>query len=1217
LPLFAQMTSQVMNLFLKSYNKCLIFFLFITIHVPVISSIWTDSALFFSPRIQPVVTPLQQDNLPYISFYCDNKGVLYLGKENELIIISGEKVSRHHLHGPVYVTGNINDSVYYACNNDFGAVSREAESRFSIHSLIPEKDLSSNLYPVSLHSSGKEMFIQTEREIIAYSEGNFSGIPFNNSISGVFKGNKTLFAITQSNDLFSWEAGAFRKLPITFPFSSKEITRLGFKGDTLSAVTEEGKEYRYLQGEASYELYSVKRISPPGLIAINASCDILKYRIIEGKGLIMASQGQHMKFFLGSDKGYTFTDLISSHCDQNSNLWLLFSYGVYKVDNPELFSLLDLQRKYKGRINTMLTSGEKIYLAGNSGIACIYLSQPVPQLKQLKPAEKENLYLLGSSRDHFFTAGNKHLYEITADKLVGIDTGLFYRMLVLSPDSLLLSGKEGLSLYTRDETNGIWTAILLDPSFHSVYSLCRFEHSIWFVTGENEVIRIKDNPSGALPEKVFTSIKPVSLHLINNNLLLFTGDTVIRISGDGVKNEVLKHQEELSWILQSQNWINENDSLSWTISNRKEKPALWSLGYNDRQLSASVYPLVPEINEITGMGSTDDCLWISDREKLYRINRFSLPDNFSYRSSLLILNENNEFTYLEKDSGKAPKDKVSEKQVKFSFLHRNFSVSFPPEANLAGNNYFIRYRLLPTENKWGEWTSQKAIEIQNLKPGKYNLEIERINQFGQLSPKQNLPFTIRIPFFRHWITFIFYGILLFILIVLINKWRLFSIHQIESKAEEKVQDQIKELVREKEKSDKLVADMFPKTTAEELKTSGRAKWDKYDMATVLFSDIQGFTKIAEHMNPEVLIDELDKFFFHFDSVVDKYNIEKIKTIGDAYMAAGGIPEKNSTNPVEVVLAALEMQRYMLELKKTNSDIWDLRIGIHTGPVIAGVVGHKKLSYDIWGDTVNTASRMESSGIAGKVNISGTTYSLVKDYFICEYRGKLPVKYKGNIDMYFVVGLRPELTVDLAGLPNKRFNILLQTLRINDLEEKVYEDYYNTFDSRFTYHTSVYIRKFVDQVRLLCRAEELDEEDTLMCLSAAILLYSGLSQAYENFENRSAVISRDLLPLFRYSDKQIDLITNIILGTKLPFEPRNTLEKILIDARMEYLGRPDLPELLLLKYEEANNNGNTLDYSSWKEKELILLKNFKFYTPASRRLREIQGEDQISKLQNNI
>jgi len=186
-----------------------------------------------------------------------------------------------------------------------------------------------------------------------------------------------------------------------------------------------------------------------------------------------------------------------------------------------------------------------------------------------------------------------------------------------------------------------------------------------------------------------------------------------------------------------------------------------------------------------------------------------------------------------------------------------------------------------------------------------------------------------------------------------------------------------DLVRINEKTEALLANVLPKDTAEELMARGKVEKTKYNFVTVLFSDIQGFTQIAEEMNPEVLIDELDKFFFHFDSVVEKYRIEKIKTIGDAYMCAGGIPEKNRTNPVEVVMAALEMQDYMMKLKEESLTrgikYWDIRIGIHTGTVIAGVVGHKKLTYDIWGDTVNIASRMESSGEGGKINISGATW----------------------------------------------------------------------------------------------------------------------------------------------------------------------------------------------------------------------------------------------------
>jgi adenylate cyclase len=332
------------------------------------------------------------------------------------------------------------------------------------------------------------------------------------------------------------------------------------------------------------------------------------------------------------------------------------------------------------------------------------------------------------------------------------------------------------------------------------------------------------------------------------------------------------------------------------------------------------------------------------------------------------------------------------------------------------------------------------------------------------------------------------------------------------------------------------------------------------------------------------------------------------------MAAGGIPEKNSTNPVEVVLAALEMQAYMQQLKSSKTDIWDLRIGIHTGPVIAGVVGHKKISYDIWGDTVNTASRMESSGMPGKVNISGITYGMVKEYFICEYRGKLPVKYKGNIDMYFVNGLRPELAVDLKGIPNKRFFTKLQLLRIIDLEERIFETILTDLPSSLYFHRLEYAQRVYNQAFLLCRAEEVDQEDRLLVRTAALILFTGLTQAYHNFENRSSVIARELLPGFKYSETQIDQVCNLILATKQPLHPNNLLEKILIDAKMEYIGRPDYPTQIKLLFQEILEAGTRINGQQFKKQQLELLYEFDFFTLAAKRLREVPRESQMTILE---
>ncbi|MBE9164766.1 MULTISPECIES: adenylate/guanylate cyclase domain-containing protein [Microcoleaceae] len=218
-----------------------------------------------------------------------------------------------------------------------------------------------------------------------------------------------------------------------------------------------------------------------------------------------------------------------------------------------------------------------------------------------------------------------------------------------------------------------------------------------------------------------------------------------------------------------------------------------------------------------------------------------------------------------------------------------------------------------------------------------------------------------------------------------------------------------ELDAEKHKSDQLLLNVLPVEIAEELKNNGKVEPVHYDCVSVLFTDFQDFTKLAEKMTPRDLVDELDYCFSYFDRVMDKYCLEKLKTIGDSYMCAAGIPVPRATHAFDAVLGALEIQQFM-ELRKVhkaqqNIPYWDIRIGIHSGPILAGVIGNKKFAYDVWGDTVNTASRMESSGVPGKINISSATFELVKDFCECEYRGKILAKNKGEMDMYLVNHLK--------------------------------------------------------------------------------------------------------------------------------------------------------------------------------------------------------------------
>jgi adenylate cyclase len=218
-----------------------------------------------------------------------------------------------------------------------------------------------------------------------------------------------------------------------------------------------------------------------------------------------------------------------------------------------------------------------------------------------------------------------------------------------------------------------------------------------------------------------------------------------------------------------------------------------------------------------------------------------------------------------------------------------------------------------------------------------------------------------------------------------------------------------ELEKEKIKSDSLLLNILPYDTAEELKTKGFSTVRHFENVTVMFTDFVDFTKITNILKPSELVEELNIFFNRFDEIISKYNLEKIKTIGDSYMCASGMRSYDPDDTRKIVLAAFELLHFVDERNnekiKKGDPLWEVRIGLHTGDVIAGVVGKKKFAYDIWGDTVNTASRMESSGSKGKINISGQTYQQIVKYFKCQYRGKIDCKNKENVDMYFVESIK--------------------------------------------------------------------------------------------------------------------------------------------------------------------------------------------------------------------
>lgn len=521
-----------------------------------------------------------------------------------------------------------------------------------------------------------------------------------------------------------------------------------------------------------------------------------------------------------------------------------------------------------------------------------------------------------------------------------------------------------------------------------------------------------------------------------------------------------------------------------------------------------------------------------------------------------------------------------------------------------------RYKLDGHSNIWSKWDNSHNIFFQ-LSKGDYILFIEFEN-----SKVYSYPFKVT----RSYPIYVYLGI---IIIPLLLIWIVFYIFKnVKSRLLKQIQKEVR-VELEKEFKLKHLKESSPiKERVEKvgIPASHKTNSKKYAQVSVLFADIQGFTKIVEHINPELLIDELDKFFFQFDEVVEKYSIEKIKTIGDAYMCAGGIPDRNRTNPVEVVLAALEMQDFMKKsiVDTTNHDnkygIWELRIGIHTGPVISGMVGRKKIAFDIWGDTVNIASRMESSGKVGEVNITGVTYQFVRDFFDCQYRGKMPIKYKGETDMYFVKGIKPELAVDGESLvPNENFFIRLQQIRFSDLEEFILERLKSELPDSITYHNVDHTIDIITRVEILARGENVNEKDLLILKTAALFHDTGFIFNYENHEENSVLIAKEILPTYKYSKYQIDEIIKLINVTKIENEPTTLLEEILKDADLDYLGRNDYIVLSENLFNELKANGKKLTISEWNQQQYNFIQNHRYYTKTARDLRQVNKELQLNKL----
>jgi adenylate cyclase len=435
---------------------------------------------------------------------------------------------------------------------------------------------------------------------------------------------------------------------------------------------------------------------------------------------------------------------------------------------------------------------------------------------------------------------------------------------------------------------------------------------------------------------------------------------------------------------------------------------------------------------------------------------------------------------------------------------------------------------------------------------------------------------------------------------------------------EKLQKVVRELSEQTENLKLRLKDARLGMKEERYQDSGE-QVQKYKMATVLFAYISGFKHLTEEEKAPVAMDQLDEVLIEFDRILKRYKIHKIKTIGDTYMAAGGIPEKNITNPIDVVMAALEMNLFLNQLRRIDGKrYWNLRLGIHTGPVTAAVSGKRKISYDIKGDTVNIAHRMQGGGESGKILISVMTYELIKEFFVCEYYGKMPVKYKGDLEMFVVNGIRPEFSMREKGvMPNALFNTKFKLIQFTDIQEMILDRLENELPGYLYYHNVKHTVDVVTEVELIGWAEGLDDEGILLLKTAALFHDAGHTISYDEHEYHGTELVKKILPDYGYSKEQIEKICAIIMATKLPPQPKDIYQEIICDADLDYLGRSDMIPVSNTLFKELHEQNKIGTLNEWNKMQVKFISGHSYFTKTARSLREVNKQKQIERIRRLI
>lgn len=935
------------------------------------------------------------------------------------------------------------------------------------------------------------------------------------------------------------------------------------------------------------------------------------------KGLYRFDKQGNLTFMPSASIGLSDYKINGMFADKNGNLWITHGRGVSRLELNPAISYFNEKIGLLGSVNSILRIDGKLYIATDRGVFILkgdsfktILQSPCNQLiaykKSLIAATEAGLCRIDGENIEHICINQEQLVYVYDNRLITIGDGIFsiwedsqhtYPSLVpvyqqtnlpdIEISSIAIEGKEKRVAMLGTKNDGVWM-MGIDSTSQFYIKKCTWQG----IPRNFHRIEVYETAIGT----VYSTEDGIYRSDAENGF--FYKDVKIQVPTDMGKLRlmpIVEDEDKNLWFALHKEGRYENQvAVAWNTNNFERYTIIFAPFAKLRNFNTNV--IFPEKNSIVWFGGEDGLVRMDFNKISVRktVGNVCLTKVTIDEDSLLSQSEQNIVL------------PYGTKSIAFDFVAIEYE---------NHDDIFYSYFLEGQDDSWSQQTKTMCKEYTNLPPGEYAFHVIAKRASGVASKETIFSFEIKHhPLLTPW-AFVIYLLLLVAIVIWLSKVRARKLSREEKMMNAFIEKKVKSMTEEIQTS----AIEKKSVVEEDLMHS-----QSFELATVLFSDFKGFSKLAEKLSADSLIKELDTYFSEFDKIISRYNVEKIKTVGDSYMCAGGIPKRNTTNPVEVVAAALEMQYRIKEMQKNHEqtdEVWGVRIGVHTGPVIAGVVGSKNnLSYDIWGDSVNIADRMESAGEVGKVNISESTYLLVQDFFDCEYRGKVAVKGKEEkLDMYFVTGFKQEFAKDgNTSLPNQSFYNKFALLRFESLQEQVCGMFDAELPKTYFYHSIKHTLDVVIQTEMIAIAEGIDDESLYVLKTAALLHDVGFIQAYDNHEFSSVEIAKNILQKEGYSQSQIDDVCRLILSTKLGSEPKDLLEKVLCDANFDYLGRDDFScvsknlykELLELRKIKKN------EYE-WNVGQLKFLQGHRFYTDYSRSKRNPTKVKHIQDIQEKI